>query len=48
MTTDLLHLIVVQQLNGGWQHNYSTNARQAGCANEQQSIYFLMSMDKSS
>jgi len=26
---------VAQQLYGGWQHNYSTNTRQAGCASEQ-------------
>jgi hypothetical protein len=28
---DLLHLIVVPQLSGGLQHNYSTKTRQAGC-----------------
>jgi hypothetical protein len=39
----VLHLIVVPQLSSGWQHNYSTKARQAGCANEQ-SMYSLMSM----
>jgi hypothetical protein len=40
---DLLHLIVVPQLSGGWQHKYSTKTLQAGCANEQ-SMYSLMSM----
>jgi len=30
-----LHLIVAPQLSGGWQHKYSTKARQAGHANEQ-------------
>ncbi len=23
------------QVSGGWQHNYSTKTRQAGCTNEQ-------------
>jgi hypothetical protein len=41
---DPLHLIVVPQLSGGWQHNYSTQKRQAVCANEQ-FIYSLMSYD---
>ncbi len=41
---NLWHLIVVPQLSRGWQHNYSTETRQAGCANEQ-SMYSLMSMD---
>jgi hypothetical protein len=40
---DLLHLIVAQQLSGGWQHNYSTKTRQAGHANEQ-SMYSWLSM----
>jgi hypothetical protein len=40
---DLLHLIAMPQLSGGWQHNCSTKTRQAGCANEQ-SMYSLMSM----
>jgi hypothetical protein len=31
----LLHQIVVPQLNGGWQQNYSTKTRQADHANEQ-------------
>jgi hypothetical protein len=39
----LLHLIVVPQLSGGWQHNYSTKTRQPGQANDQ-SMYSLMSM----
>ncbi len=43
--SDLLQLIVVPQLSGGWQHNYSTKTRQAGHANEQ-SLYSLMSMVK--
>jgi len=33
----------VPQLSSGWQHNYSTKARQAGCADEQ-FMYSLMSM----
>jgi hypothetical protein len=40
---DILHLIVVPQLSGGWQHNYSTKTRQAGHANEQP-MYSLISM----
>jgi hypothetical protein len=40
---NFLHLIVVPQLSGGWQRNYSTKTRQAGHANEQ-SMYSLMSM----
>jgi hypothetical protein len=32
---DLLDLIVVPQLSGAWQHDYSTKIRQAGHANEQ-------------
>jgi hypothetical protein len=40
---DILNLIVVPQLSGGWQCNYSTKTCHAGCANEQ-SIYSLMSM----
>jgi hypothetical protein len=40
---DILHLIVVAQLSGGWQHNYSTKTRQAGHANEQP-MYSLISM----
>ncbi len=39
----VLHLIMVQQLSSGWQHNYSTKTRQAGQANEQ-SMYSLTSM----
>ncbi len=39
----VLHLIVVPQLSSGWQHNFSTETRQAGHANEQ-SMYSLMSM----
>jgi len=35
---NILYLIVVPQLYGGWQHNYSTKTRMAGYANEQ-SIY---------
>ncbi len=38
----LLHLIVVPQLSGGWQHNYSTKTRQPGRANGQ-SMYSLKS-----
>jgi hypothetical protein len=38
-----LHLIVVQQLSSGWQHNYSAKIRLAGHANEQ-SMYSRMSM----
>jgi hypothetical protein len=40
---DLLYLIVMPQLSGGWQHIYSAKRRQAGRTNEQ-SIYSLMSM----
>jgi hypothetical protein len=40
---DILHLIVVPWLSGGWRHNYSTKTRQTGHANEQ-SMYCLMSM----
>jgi hypothetical protein len=40
---DILHLIVVPQLSGGWQHNYSTKTRQAGHTNEQL-MYYLISM----
>jgi hypothetical protein len=40
----LLHLIVVTMLSGGWQHNYSTETRQAGDADEQSVYYCLMSM----
>jgi hypothetical protein len=36
-------MIVVPQLSGGWQHNYSSRTRQAGCTNEQ-SMYYLMPM----
>jgi hypothetical protein len=39
----VLHLIVVPELSSGWQHNYSTKTRQAGCADEQ-FMYYLMSM----
>ncbi len=42
---NLLHQIVVPQVSGGWQHNYSTKTRQAGYANEQ-SIYSKLSMTK--
>jgi len=38
----LLHLMVVPQLSSGWQHNYSTKTRWAGCSNE--SMYSLVSM----
>jgi hypothetical protein len=38
-----LHLIVAPQLSGGWQHYYSTKARQAGRTNEQ-SIYSQLSV----
>jgi hypothetical protein len=38
-----LHLIVAPQLSVGWQHNYSTKARQADHVYEQ-SVYSLMSM----
>ncbi len=37
------HLIVVPQLSSGSQHNYSTNTRPAGQANEE-SMYSLISM----
>ncbi len=37
----VLHLIVVPQLNSGWQHNHLTKTRQAGKSNEQ-SMYSLM------
>ncbi len=40
---DLLHLIVVLQLSGGWQHNFLTKTRHAGRTNEQ-SMYSFMSM----
>jgi hypothetical protein len=36
--------MVLPQLTGGWQHNYSTKTRQVGRANAQ-SIYSLISMD---
>jgi hypothetical protein len=39
----VLHLFVVPQLSSGRQHNYSTETRQAGHANEQ-SMYSLMSI----
>ncbi len=39
----VLHLIVVPQLGGSRQHNYSTKTRQTGHANEQY-MYSLMSM----
>jgi hypothetical protein len=32
---------MVPQLCSGWQHNYSTKTRQAGCTNEQP-MYSLM------
>jgi hypothetical protein len=41
----VLHLKLVPQLGGSWQHNYSTKTRQAGQANEH-SMYSLMSMHK--
>jgi hypothetical protein len=41
--TNLMHLIVVQQLSGGWWPNYSTKTRQAVCVNEH-SIYSQLSM----
>jgi hypothetical protein len=31
----VLHLIVAPHLSSGWEHNYSTQTRQAGCVNEQ-------------
>jgi hypothetical protein len=37
----LLHLMVVQQLCGGLQHNYSTKTIKAGHANEQSYVYGL-------
>jgi hypothetical protein len=40
---DILHLNVVPQLSGGWQHNHSTKAEQAGCTIEQ-SMCSLMSI----
>jgi hypothetical protein len=40
---DVLHLIVVPELSGGWQHNYSTKAKQVGHANRQ-SMYSVMFM----
>ncbi len=39
----VLHLIVTPQQSSGWQHNYSTKTRQAGCTDEQ-SMYSLMSV----
>jgi hypothetical protein len=36
-------MIVVSQRSRGWQHNYSTKTRQAGCANKQ-CMYSLMFM----
>jgi hypothetical protein len=30
-----VYLIVVPQLSGGWQHNYSNKTRQPGHTNEQ-------------
>ncbi len=38
----VLHLMVAPQLSSGWWHNYSTQTKQAGWANEQ-SMYSLMS-----
>ncbi len=35
---------MVPQLSGVWQHKYSTKTRQAGQANEHQSMYSLMPM----
>jgi hypothetical protein len=40
---DLLHLIVLPQLSGGWQHKYSTKTRKEGHVNEQY-MYSLVSM----
>jgi hypothetical protein len=40
----LMHMIVAPQISGGWQHNYSTKARQAGHAKEQ-SVYNILSLD---
>jgi hypothetical protein len=41
---DVLHLIEVPQLGGGWQHNFSTKTRHAGRAIEHL-MYSLMSMN---
>jgi hypothetical protein len=38
-----MHLIVVPQQSGGWQHTYSTKAMQIDHANEQP-IYSLLSL----
>ncbi len=32
---EFLHWIVAPQINGGWQHNYSTKTWQAGWVNDQ-------------
>jgi hypothetical protein len=38
---ELLRLIVVPKLSSGWQHNYSTNTRQAGGLVPMSSLYVL-------
>jgi hypothetical protein len=35
--------MVAQQLSSGWQHNYSTKTRSAGCAKEE-SLHSFMPM----
>ncbi len=39
----VLHLTAASQLSSGWRHNYSTETRPAGWANEQ-SIYSPMAL----
>ncbi len=39
---NLLHLIVVPQLCGRWQHNYKTKTKQAGHANDQSTYYLTV------
>ncbi len=39
---NLLYLIVVPQLSGGWFHNYSTKTRQASHGNEQSMYSFIV------
>jgi hypothetical protein len=37
----VFHLIVAPQLSSGWQHNYPTKTRQAGCTDEQSMYSFV-------
>ena len=42
----VLHLIVMLQLSSNQRHNYSTKTRQAGCADEQSSVYASITQDQ--